>query len=145
MHIQNTAIFRILAYIEPNIYSELCQGIFWHVKNAALHSHIKNPATFRILKHLGPSKFRILFKTHSGWYGKPRVTNCELRVTSFKAYKHELNLKSASSNPRVTSSNPWVTSSNPQVTSSSSLVASPNPWVTSSNLWVTSLNPRVTS
>ena len=28
------AIFRILAYVEPNIYSELCQDIFWHIQSA---------------------------------------------------------------------------------------------------------------
>ena len=30
---QNPATFRILAYLKPNIYSELCQGIFWHTQN----------------------------------------------------------------------------------------------------------------
>ena len=58
------------------------------------------------------------------WYGKTRVTSCEL-----KALKHQLKFKSTSPNRRVTSSNPWVTSS--------------NPWVTSSNLRVTSSNPRI--
>ena len=48
------------------------------------------------------------------WYGKTRVTSYEL-----KALKHELNFKSASSNPRVTNSDPRVTRSNPWVTSSS--------------------------
>ena len=33
-HIQSLAIFRILAYLEPEIYSELCQGVFWHIQNA---------------------------------------------------------------------------------------------------------------
>ena len=65
------------------------------------------------------------------WYGKTRVTSYEL-----KALKHDLKLKSASSNPRVTSSNSRVTRSNPWVTSS-------NPWVTSSNLRVTGWNPRI--
>ena len=60
------------------------------------------------------------------WYGKTRVTSCEL-----KALKHQLKFKSTSPNRRVTSSNPWVTSS--------------NPWVTSSSYkWrVTSSNPRI--
>ena len=30
-YIQNPAIFRILAYLEPQIYSELCQSIFWYI------------------------------------------------------------------------------------------------------------------
>ena len=35
------------------------------------------------------------------WYGKTRVMSCELRVTIYelKAKKHELEFKSASSNP----------------------------------------------
>ena len=39
-----------------------------------------------------------------------RVTNCELRVTSYKfnSERHELKFKSASSNPRATSSIPQV-------------------------------------
>ena len=32
-HFQSPAIFRILAYLKPNIYLELCQGIFWHILN----------------------------------------------------------------------------------------------------------------
>ena len=27
-------IFRILAYLRPKIYSELCQSIFWHIQSA---------------------------------------------------------------------------------------------------------------
>ena len=34
LHIQNPAIFRILEYLEPTIYAELCQGIFGHFQNA---------------------------------------------------------------------------------------------------------------
>ena len=34
LHIQIPVIFRILAYLEPKIYSELCQGILWHIQNA---------------------------------------------------------------------------------------------------------------
>ena len=39
-----------------------------------------------------------------------RGTTCELGVTSydFKAQKHELRFKSASSNPRVASSSSWA-------------------------------------
>ena len=29
-HIQNPAKLIILEYLEPKIYSELCQGIFWY-------------------------------------------------------------------------------------------------------------------
>ena len=41
------------------------------------------------------------------WYGKIRVTSCELRATSYelRASKHELKFESASSIPRVMSSN----------------------------------------
>ena len=31
---KNPAIFKILAYLEPNIYSKLCQGVFWCIQNA---------------------------------------------------------------------------------------------------------------
>ena len=32
LHIQNLTIFRVLPYLEPNIYSELCQGILRNVR-----------------------------------------------------------------------------------------------------------------
>ena len=31
--LHNCCIFRSLAYSEPKIYSELCQGISWHIQN----------------------------------------------------------------------------------------------------------------
>ena len=31
--LHNCCIFRSLAYSEPKLYSELCQGIFWHIQN----------------------------------------------------------------------------------------------------------------
>ena len=34
VNIQNPDMFRILAYLEYKIYSELCQCIFWHIQNA---------------------------------------------------------------------------------------------------------------
>ena len=34
LYIQNPAIFKILAYLEPKIYFELCEDIFWHIQNA---------------------------------------------------------------------------------------------------------------
>ena len=42
LHIQNLAIFRILAFLEPNIYSKLYQSIFCHIQNAVQRSHIEN-------------------------------------------------------------------------------------------------------
>ena len=33
-HIYNSALLRILAYLEQEICSEFCQGIFWHIQNA---------------------------------------------------------------------------------------------------------------
>ena len=33
LHVQSPAIFGILAYLVPKIYSELYQGIFWHNQN----------------------------------------------------------------------------------------------------------------
>ena len=62
-----------------------------------------------------------------------------------KSQKHELKLKSESSNPWVTSSNLQVTSSNPRAMSSNPRVASSNPLVTSFNPRVTSWNLQVTS
>ena len=47
MHIQNCAIFRILAYLELQIYPELCQITFWHIQKIVERLHIKNPAIFR--------------------------------------------------------------------------------------------------
>ena len=42
-----------MAYLEPKIYSELCQGIFGHIKNAVQQSHIENPYLQPILAYLG--------------------------------------------------------------------------------------------
>ena len=56
-YIQNPAIFRILEYLEPKTYSELCQGISWHIQNAVQHSHIQNPTIFRNLEYLGPKEY----------------------------------------------------------------------------------------
>ena len=47
-----TFIFRILAYLEPKIYSELCQTRnIQDIQNAVKHSHIENPARFRTLSN----------------------------------------------------------------------------------------------
>ena len=62
-HIQSLGIFRILAYLEPKIYSELCQGIFWHISDrfaTLVYSepcHIQNLIIFRILAYLGPEAY----------------------------------------------------------------------------------------
>ena len=54
----NSCIFRTLAYLEPKIYSEICQDIFWYIQNAMQRSHIENChiqnfTIFRILTYLG--------------------------------------------------------------------------------------------
>ena len=47
-HIQNSGIFRILAYAKPETYSEP----HWYIQNFAIHSgprtYIQNPGLFRI-------------------------------------------------------------------------------------------------
>ena len=48
LHFQNPVIFRILAYLEPEIYSELCQGILWPIQNVV---------NARILRTLPNSEF----------------------------------------------------------------------------------------
>ena len=57
LHIQNPAIFRMQAYLEPKIYANFCQGIFWHIQNARILrtlpyselGHIQDRVIFRIL------------------------------------------------------------------------------------------------
>ena len=44
---------QILAHLEPKVYSELCQGIFWHIQNA-------NARILRTLAYFNFTIFRIL-------------------------------------------------------------------------------------
>ena len=53
LHIQDPSIFRIVAYLELKIYSEPCQGIFWHIQLTVTLAFwktcfIQNFAIFRI-------------------------------------------------------------------------------------------------
>ena len=49
---------------------------------------------------------QISFGTNLMWYGKTRVTSCELRDTSYKLQVARCELRVKSSNLRVTSSSP---------------------------------------
>ena len=56
-HIVTLVYFRIFAYLEPEIYSEFCLGIFGHIQNAVQHSYIENLAIFRMSAYLGPKTY----------------------------------------------------------------------------------------
>ena len=47
-HLNHLAI-ALTSNLEPKIYSELCQDIFWHIENTMECLHIENPTIFRIL------------------------------------------------------------------------------------------------
>ena len=49
LHIHSTAIFRILAYLEPEILSELCQHIHFFYKQQGQASAIKIAYIFKVL------------------------------------------------------------------------------------------------
>ena len=57
-HIQNL-VYINLVYLKPNIYLELCQGIFWHILNILRtlpypeFCHIKDPRHIQNLVYLG--------------------------------------------------------------------------------------------
>ena len=68
MHIQNPAIFGILAYLEPchirnpgifriqDVFRTLSRH-FWHIQNAVKCSHIEKLAIFWTLVYLGPEAY----------------------------------------------------------------------------------------
>ena len=64
------AIFTSLAYLKPEIYSELCQSIFWHIQNA-IRYHVQNFTIFRILAYLGPKAYSesCLFRHIQAYWG----------------------------------------------------------------------------
>ena len=57
MYIENPAVFRILGFLEPKIYSELFQGICCHIQNAVQLLNFGNPIIFRIWTCLGPKTY----------------------------------------------------------------------------------------
>ena len=79
------------------------------------------------------------------WYGKTRVTSCELKISKSRVEIQKQEFKSKRSNSRVTSSKSQVTSSNPRVMTLIPRITSSNLQVTSTTPWVLSSNPRVTN
>ena len=71
MYIQNPAIFRILAYLELEIYLELCQGIFLHIQNTVSITHMLRTLSYLELYRIqdfGIFQTKDIFRTLSNIY-----------------------------------------------------------------------------
>ena len=75
-----------LAYSEPKIYSELCQGIFSYTQNPVQRSHIENPAIFRILLYSEFWHIKDPMHIHSGIFNNDIYNNINFVFFSLILY-----------------------------------------------------------